>query len=75
MLKVIKLLILCLLAFPTVSLSQKATYIGGEAALTHDVYEIIDHGDGLKNVPIISGLFGFNIRQHITEQFFLVRAQ
>jgi hypothetical protein len=60
-----------MLLFSTITFPQKTTYIGLEGALTHDVYEILHKGNGLKRIPIISGLWGVNIRQHISEQFFL----
>jgi hypothetical protein len=51
--------------------AQKNTYIGGEAAVNHDVYEIIDNGRLLKKVPLITGYFGFNIRQDLSPMVFV----
>jgi len=57
------------LLFTTVK-AQKNTYIGVEGALTNDVYEIIDKGNQLKNVPLLTGYFGINIRQDLSRTVF-----
>lgn len=51
--------------------AQKGAYIGGEAAVNHDVYEIIDDGTLLKKVPVISGYFGISIRQDLSSTVFV----
>lgn len=51
--------------------AQKNIYVGGEAAVNHDVYEIIDKGLLLKKVPLITGYFGLNIRQELSPNVFL----
>lgn len=55
----------------TSAFAQKNTYIGAEGAVNHDVYEIIDNGNLLKKVPLISGYFGFNIRQDLGSAVFV----
>ena len=50
---------------------QKNTYIGVEAAVNNDVYDIIDRGTLLKKVPLITGYFGLNIRQDVSSTVFL----
>ena len=62
----LSLIFLCTSVF-----AQKNTYIGGEGAVNHDVYEIIDNGTLLKKVPLITGYFGFNIRQDLSPAVFL----
>jgi hypothetical protein len=51
--------------------AQKNTYIGGEASITDDIYQIGDYGNSLKQVRLITGLWGVNIRQDITGKVFL----
>ncbi len=53
------------------SFSQKKTYFSAEASVTNDVYEISDNGGGLKNIPLLTALVGFNIRQDISKKVFL----
>lgn len=53
------------------TLGQKTTYIGVEAAVNNDIYDIIDNGTLLKQVPIITSYFGLNIRQEIGQAVFL----
>ncbi len=55
----------------TTASAQKNTYIGGEGAVSHDVYEIIDNGNLLKKVPLLTGYFGFNIRQDLSSTVFV----
>lgn len=50
---------------------QKNTYIGVEASVNNDVYEIIDNGTLLKKVPLITGYFGLNIRQDVSSTVFV----
>lgn len=50
--------------------SQNKTYFGMEAAITNDIYKIEDNGSNLKTVTIISGLWGFTIRQDINSYLF-----
>jgi hypothetical protein len=50
---------------------QKNTYIGVEAAVNNDVYDIIDNGTVLKKVPLLTGYFGVNIRQDVSSMVFL----
>jgi len=56
----------------TTVFAQKNIYIGIEAAVTHDIYEIIDN-DGmlLKKGPIITGYFGFNARKDFGSNAFV----
>lgn len=51
--------------------AQRNTYIGGEGAVNHDVYEIIDNGTLLKKVPLVTGYFGFNIRKDLSPAVFI----
>jgi hypothetical protein len=51
--------------------AQKNTYIGVEGAANTDVYEIIDKGALLKNIPLLSGNFGLTIRQDLGPTVFL----
>lgn len=60
-----------MLIWGTTSFSQMKTYLGVEVAATHDVYDLVDHGDGLKNIPRISGLWGFTFRQDLNPFLFL----
>lgn len=53
----------------TTTVAQKRTYFAAEAAVTN-VFEIADHGGGLKDIPLISGLWGFNIRQDLNKKLF-----
>jgi hypothetical protein len=55
----------------TTGFAQNRTYVGVEAAVTNDLYHIYDNGGGLKNVPLISGLWGFNVRKEISKRAFL----
>lgn len=50
---------------------QKNTYLGIEAAVSNDVYDIVDNGNFLKKVPLITGYFGLNIRQDVSSTVFL----
>ena len=50
--------------------AQKHTYIGVEGALTNDVYEVIDKGPQLKNIPLLTSYFGLNIRQDLSTTVF-----
>lgn len=60
------------LAFTVITVpAQRNTYIGVEGAINNDVYDIIDNGTLLKNVPLITGYFGLNIRQDISPAVFL----
>lgn len=51
--------------------SQNMTYFGMEASFTNDVYEITETGDDLTEGPHLSGLWGFNLRQDVTNYFFV----
>jgi len=50
---------------------QKNTYIGVEAAVNNDAYDMVDNGTLLKQVPLITGYFGLKIRQDLTSTVFL----
>jgi len=55
----------------TTAFGQENTYIGVEAAVNNDVYDIIDNGTLLKKVPLITGYFGLTIRQDVSSKVFL----
>src|SRR3982751_4733294 len=65
------LTILFLVAAVTTISGQTRTYVGAEVALTHDIYETVDHGTELKKIPLLSGLWGFSIRQDLNKNIFL----
>jgi len=67
----ITLTILLLVVTLTTISAQNRTYIGAEAAVTHDIYEIADYGTELKEIPLINGLWGLNIRQDLNKKVFL----
>lgn len=50
-------------------IGQNKTYFGMEAAINHDIYEITDNGNNLKSIPLITELWGFNLRQDIHNIF------
>jgi hypothetical protein len=55
-----------------ISINAQNTYLGGEAAVTLDFYELDDRiGKQLKNGPPLSGLWGFTIRQDIHKKYFI----
>jgi len=63
--------ILTIVFFIQTASAQKRTYIGAEAAVNHDVFEIIDNGTQLANVPFITGYYGLNIRQEVGSAVFI----
>jgi len=66
----INLTALTILFFMTThAIGQNKTYFGMEAAMTNDIYEITDNGNNLKSVPLVTGLWGFNLRQDIHNIF------
>ena len=34
----------------TIAFGQNKTYVGAQVGITYDVYELVDNGNGLKNV-------------------------
>ena len=68
----INLATLVILFFVTTYVNgQNKTYLGLEAAVTNDMYEITDNGNQLKTVPLVTGLWGFNVRQDVGKNAFL----
>ena len=55
----------------TLCYAQNKTYIGAEAAVSSDIYDIVDNFSGLKNSPLITGLWGFTIRHELSNHLFL----
>src|SRR5687768_4072825 len=53
------------------SYAQVKTYLGAEGAFTHDSYEIVDYGNKLKEMPLITGFWGFTCRQELNHYFSL----
>lgn len=49
----------------THGLNAQKTWVGLETAITSDQYSFTDLGNNLRSTPIISGLFGANIRHEI----------
>lgn len=68
-----KILTTALLIFltATVAFGQTKTYVGGRVAVVRDVYELVDNGNGLKNVTFMNGLWGINVRQEWNDRLYL----
>ncbi len=47
------------------------TYLGFDLAIANDIYKINDSGDYLESVPLYNVTWGFNIRQGLSEKFFI----
>lgn len=63
--------VLVMMAWTTSSFSQNRTWLAVEGAATHDVYHLLDHGNGLRTVPLLSGYWGFNLRRDMGRNIFL----
>lgn len=50
---------------------QNKTYVGAEIGIINDIYEIADNGNALKKVPLVNGIWGFNLRQDVNSYLFL----
>lgn len=50
---------------------QNKTYIGGEFAMTGDIYNIIDPCNLITTTPLITGSWGFTIGQEINRSFLI----
>jgi len=71
MARVILLFVITMAAIPMVTFSQKKTFFGIEAAVTGDIYKIEDNANEIKKTPITSGIWGFTIKQELTNDLFL----
>ncbi len=61
--------IIILFALSHSGFSQNKTYIGGEFAMTGDIYDIIDPCQLITTTPLITGSWGFTIGQEINKNF------
>ena len=50
---------------------QNKTYFGGEAAMTGDIYDIIDPCNLITTTPLITGSWGFTVGQEISKNFLI----
>jgi hypothetical protein len=71
MARVIILFAITIVTAPILTFGQKKTYFGIEAAVTGDIYKIEDNANEIKKTPVTSGLWGFNIKQELTNNLFL----
>lgn len=51
----------------SICFAQNKTYLGVEEAITNDLYEILEYGNMLKQIPLVGLRSGFTIRHDIND--------